>query len=83
MGSMDTMRRPEDEGEGDDELLVGATSSGPRSIGSRGRRRRWTWRLRPWIAAERGRGGVVVHVEEEGAGVGAPTAKESFDSPWP
>ena len=32
---------------------------------------------------ERGRGGVMVHAEEEGAGVGAPTAEESSDSPWP
>ena len=35
-GSRDRTRRPGDEGEGDDELLVGATSSSPRSRGSRG-----------------------------------------------
>ena len=32
---------------------------------------------------ERGRGGVVVRVEEEGAGVGAPTPEESSGSPRP
>ena len=82
-GSRDTTRRPGDEGEGDDELLVGATSSGPRSRGSRGRRRRWTWGLRPWIAAGTGSWRCRGARRGRRADVGAPSQEESSGSPRP